>query len=138
LVSNDQRDKVPRLAADSRGTFGERIFVIDMRKLPSRSRATTLVRGFALVAAAALVVGCAPQLADVAEPPAAGSRAPAAATDPTERYPAVNDMPARRDTKPLTEEERQRLVDELSAARERQRVETAEPAVVGGQAEAPR
>jgi len=43
-------------------------------------------------------------------------------------YPTVNDMPAQRSTKPLTPEERQRLTDELSAARERQAAETADSA----------
>ena len=40
-------------------------------------------------------------------------------------FPAVNDMPATRDTKPLSPEERQRISDELAAIRDRQEAETA-------------
>ena len=38
--------------------------------------------------------------------------------------PAVHDMPAPRDTRPMSAEERQRITDELNAARERQEAET--------------
>jgi hypothetical protein len=67
--------------------------------------------------------GCTSQLADLAEP---ADAPPRPAVEPT--YPSVHDMPAARDTKPLTAAERQRLADELSAARERQEAETGEPA----------
>jgi hypothetical protein len=77
-----------------------------------------LAAALALVAVAS--TGCTSQLADLAEPAETPPR-PAAAP----AYPAVHDMPAPRDTSPLTEAERQRIADELSALRERQQVETA-------------
>ena len=64
--------------------------------------------------------GCTSQLADLAEPADTPSRPAAAAA-----FPAVNDMPATRDTKPLSPEERQRISDELAAIRDRQEAETA-------------
>ena len=67
--------------------------------------------------------GCTSHIADLAEP----ADAPARPTvEPA--YPAVHEMPAARDTKPLSAAERQRLTDELSAARERQEAETVDPA----------
>jgi hypothetical protein len=66
---------------------------------------------------------CTSQIADLGEPAGTPGRP---AVDPA--YPAVHDMPAERDTKPMTAAERQRLADELSAARERQEAETAGPA----------
>jgi hypothetical protein len=66
--------------------------------------------------------GCTSQVGDFGE---ATDVPPRAATVPA--YPAVHDVPPARDTKPLTPEERQRLADELSAARERQEAETADP-----------
>jgi hypothetical protein len=69
------------------------------------------------------MAGCTSQIADLAEP---ADAPPRPAVDPA--YPAVHDMPAARDTRPLTAAERQRLTDELSAARERQEVDTVEPA----------
>jgi len=67
--------------------------------------------------------GCTSQLADMAEPTNTPAR-PAA----DRAFPSVNDMPATRDTKPLSAEERQRISDELSAIRDRQAAETAGPA----------
>jgi hypothetical protein len=40
-------------------------------------------------------------------------------------YPAVHDMPPPRETKPLSEEERKELADELESIRDRQRTGTA-------------
>jgi hypothetical protein len=68
------------------------------------------------------MAGCTSQIADLAEP---ADAPPRPALEPA--YPAVHDMPSARDTKPMTAAERQRLADELSAARERQEAETAEP-----------
>ena len=76
-------------------------------------------RGAALFAAAALaaaLTACTSQL-DLAEPADTAPRAAAQA-------PAVHDMPAPRDTRPMSAEERQRITDELNAARERQEAET--------------
>jgi hypothetical protein len=42
----------------------------------------------------------------------------------TPSYPAVHDMPVPRDTKPMSAEERQRIAEELAAARERMESET--------------
>jgi hypothetical protein len=70
---------------------------------------------------AVATAGCTSQIADLAEPadtPARPAAAPA--------FPAVHDMPAARDTKPLTAEERQRISDELSVIRDRQEAETAD------------
>jgi hypothetical protein len=94
-------------------------------RTPRRHRVAAARRAalLAVVALAGLAAGCTAQLADVAEPADVPARP---ATSPA--YPTVNDMPARRDTKPLTAEERQRLTDELSAARERQKAETADSA----------
>lgn len=39
-------------------------------------------------------------------------------------YPAVHDLPAPRDTKPLTEEQRKKLEAELAAARDKQEADT--------------
>ncbi|MFL6950615.1 MAG: hypothetical protein ACJ8FU_20685, partial [Xanthobacteraceae bacterium] len=69
------------------------------------------------------MAGCTSPIADLAEPADAPARP---AVEPP--YPAVHDMPAARDTKPMTAAERQRLADELSAARARQEADTAEPA----------
>ena len=73
--------------------------------------------------ALAVLVGartaCTSQLADLAEP---ADTPPRPAAQPA--YPAVHDMPAARDTRPLTAEERQRITDELAAARDRQEAET--------------
>jgi hypothetical protein len=78
------------------------------------SRRRWLAAALALVAVAS--TGCTSQLADLAEPAETPPR-PAAAP----AYPAVHDMPAPRDTSPLTEAERQRISDELSALREKVR-----------------
>ncbi len=67
------------------------------------------------------MAGCTSHIADVAEPADVPARP---AVEPA--YPAVHEMPAARDTKPMTAAERQRLTDELSAARERQEAETAD------------
>jgi hypothetical protein len=67
------------------------------------------------------MTGCTSHIAEVAEPADVPARP---AVDPA--YPAVHEMPAGRDTKPMTAAERQRLTDELSAARERQEAETAD------------
>ncbi len=45
-------------------------------------------------------------------------------TDTPASYPAVHDMPAPRDTKPISEAERKKLADELAAARDKQEAET--------------
>jgi hypothetical protein len=74
-------------------------------------------RRSALLAAAALaglLTACTSQL-DLAEPT---ETAPRATTQPAQPL-AVHDMPAPRDTRPMTAEERQRVIDELAAARER-------------------
>jgi hypothetical protein len=86
---------------------------------------TSLTRPAAALAMLLLMAmaGCTSQIADLAEP---ADAPPRPAVEPA--YPAVHDMPAARDTKPMTAAERQRLADELSAARERQEAETAEPA----------
>ena len=78
---------------------------------------------YAVLLLAGLGSGCTSQIADIGEPADLPPR-PAAAP----AYPAVHDMPAPRDTRPLTAEERQRLADELSAARERQEAQTVEAA----------
>jgi hypothetical protein len=73
-----------------------------------------VARGRAVLAVAALaglLTACTSQL-DLAEP---ADTAPRAAAQPL----AVHDMPAARDTRPMTAEERQRVMDELAAARER-------------------
>jgi hypothetical protein len=83
----------------------------------------------ALTLVALATAGCTSQLGDLAEPaetPARPASAPA--------FPAVHDMPAARDTKPLTAEERQRISDELSVIRDRQEAETAD----AGSAKKPR
>ena len=99
-------------------------------QVPSRGTGTRsiLPRGCALrgpslcvlAAAGALSVlaGCTGQIADTT-----GTTARAAPA-----YPAVNDGPAARDTRLLSPEERQRILDELAAARERQEAATAEAA----------
>src|SRR5262245_47759312 len=76
----------------------------------------------ALAAAYALAVlgGCTGQVADTT-----GTTARAAPA-----YPAVHDGPAARDTRLLSPEERQRILDDLAAARERQEAATAEPTPV--------
>jgi hypothetical protein len=85
---------------------------------------SSLARSAAALAILLLATaGCTSQLADLAEP---ADAPPRPAVEPA--YPAVHDMPAARDTRPLTAAERQRLTDELSAARERQEADTAEPA----------
>jgi hypothetical protein len=91
-----------------------------MVQIPSRVRRTAAV---AILVLAGMTAGCTSQLADLGEP---AETPPRPATEPA--YPAVHDMPAARDTKPLTAEERRRLMDDLSAARERQEAETAEAA----------
>src|ERR1700754_3660537 len=68
----------------------------------------------ALLAATFAAAGCTSQIADLAEPAATPAR-PAA--EPA--WPTVNAMPAARDTQPMSAAERQRITDELSAARER-------------------
>jgi hypothetical protein len=73
----------------------------------------------ALAVAIGTIAACTAQLADLGEPPETPPR-PAAQPE----YPPVHDMPAQRSTAPLTAEERQKLVDELTAARERQEAET--------------
>jgi hypothetical protein len=67
----------------------------------------------ALLGASLSAAGCTSQIADLAEPAAAPAR-PAAAPV----WPAVNDMPVARATQPMSVAERQRISDELSAARE--------------------
>jgi hypothetical protein len=71
----------------------------------------------ALVPAA--LIGCTGQLADLAEPAGTPPR-PAVQS----AYPAVHDMPAARDTRPLTAEERRRITEELNGLRDRQEAET--------------
>jgi hypothetical protein len=63
----------------------------------------------AVAVLAGLLTACTSQL-DLAEPTDTAPR-----TQPL----AVHDMPAPRDTRPMTAEERQRVLDELAAARER-------------------
>ena len=91
---------------------------------PSGSLRRRVSRPGALAAAMLVVAfaaaGCTSQLADMAEPTNTPAR-PAA----DRAFPSVNDMPATRDTKPLSAEERQRISDELSAIRDRQAAETA-------------
>ena len=65
------------------------------------------------------LIGCTGQLADLAEPDATPPR-PAVQS----AYPAVHDMPAARDTKPLTADERRRITEELNGLRNRQESET--------------
>jgi hypothetical protein len=92
-------------------------------------RRASLARGAAVLAISALtgiLAGCTSQLADLAEPadtPARPAAAPA--------YPAVHDMPAPRDTKPLSAEESKRIADELSALRARQAAQTSGTAETG-------
>lgn len=69
--------------------------------------------------ALATLIGCTSQLADLAEPADTPPRPAVAAA-----YPAVHAMPAARDTRPLTAEERRRITDELTGLRERQEAET--------------
>jgi type IV pilus biogenesis protein CpaD/CtpE len=75
-----------------------------------------VARGVAVlaVALAGLLSACTSQL-DLAEP---ADTAPRAAAQPAQPL-AVHDMPAARDTRPMTAAERQRITDELNAARER-------------------
>lgn len=68
----------------------------------------------ALLGASLAAAGCTSQIADLAEPAAAPAR-PAVAP----AWPTVNEMPAARDTQPMSAAERQRITNELSAARER-------------------
>ena len=65
------------------------------------------------------LVGCTAQLADLAEP---ADTPPRPAVQPA--YPAVHAMPAARNTRPLTDEERRRISEELTNLRERQEAET--------------
>jgi hypothetical protein len=74
------------------------------------ARASLLVA----TALAGLVTACTSQL-DLAEPADTATRAMAQPAQPL----AVHDMPAPRDTRPMTAEERQRVLDDLAAARER-------------------
>jgi hypothetical protein len=83
------------------------------------ARASALA--LALLAAGA-VAGCTSQLSNlpfVGEPDKLPQRPDAPAS-----YPAVHDMPAPRDTKPLTEAERKKLEAELAAARDKQEADT--------------
>jgi hypothetical protein len=73
------------------------------------------LRGLAAGCALAGLAGCTGQIADTT-----GTTARAAPT-----YPAVHDGPAARDTRLLSPEERQRIFDELAAARQRQEAATA-------------
>lgn len=68
----------------------------------------------AVLGASLAAGGCTSQIADLAEPAATPAR-PAAAP----AWPTFNEMPAARDTQPMSAAERQRITDELSAARER-------------------
>jgi len=69
--------------------------------------------GLAAVLAAVLAAGgCTSRLADLAEPAGTPGRSAAPA------WPAVNAVPVQRDTKPLTDAERQRVTDELAASRD--------------------
>jgi hypothetical protein len=81
---------------------------------PSAGLPTVLV-----IAALTSLAACTSQLGDLSEPADAPSQT---AAQPA--YPAVHDMPGPRDTKPMSAEERQRIADELAAARERQEAET--------------
>jgi hypothetical protein len=73
----------------------------------------------AVIAAALMsAAACTSQLSDLGEP----DTAPRNTAQPS--YPAVHDMPVARDTRPMSAEERQRIADELAAARERQEAET--------------
>ena len=95
---------------------------IGARAIPLRALAPRALAPRALAAACALAVlaGCTGQVADTA-----GTTARAAPA-----YPAVNDGSAARDTRLLSPEERQRILDELAAARERHESATAEAAPV--------
>jgi hypothetical protein len=77
-------------------------------------------RALGAACALAMLAGCTGQVADTT-----GTTARAAPA-----YPAVNDGAAARDTRLLSPEERQRILDELAAARERQEAATAEAAPV--------
>jgi hypothetical protein len=80
-----------------------------------------LVARYPAMLALAVLVGtltaCTSQL-DLAEP---ADTPPRTAAQPA---PAIHDMPAPRDTRPMSAEERQRITDELAAARARQEAET--------------
>jgi hypothetical protein len=78
-------------------------------------------QAFRVLAVAALMsatAACTSQLSDLPDP------ADAARSTAQPSYPAVHDMPGPRDTRPMSAEERQRIADELAAARERQEAET--------------
>ena len=94
------------------------------RRGPSRpGKKTARVAGIALLLlAAAAVAGCTSTLSNlpiVGEPDKLPQR-----PDTPASYPAVHDMPAPRDTKPLTEADRKKLEDELVAARNKQEADT--------------
>jgi len=81
------------------------------------SEAAMVARASAVLAAATLaglLTACTSQL-DLAEPADTAPRT----TTAQPAAPAVHDMPPPRDTRPMTAEERQRVMDELAAARER-------------------
>jgi len=75
-------------------------------------------RALAAACALAALAGCTGQMADTT-----GTAARAAPA-----YPAVHDGPAARDTRLLSPEERDRILDDLAAARKRQEAATIEPA----------
>jgi len=79
------------------------------------------VSALALLAAGA-VCGCTSTMSSlplVGEPDKLPPR-----TDTPVSYPAVHDMPAPRDTKPMTDADRKKLEDELVAARNKQEADT--------------
>jgi hypothetical protein len=76
------------------------------------------VRTLTVAVLMSATAACTSQLSDLSEP------ANAARTTAQPSYPAVHDMPVARDTRPMSAEERQRIADELAAARERQEAET--------------
>jgi hypothetical protein len=78
-------------------------------KLPKQA-----VRALAVAVLMSATAACTSQLSDLSEP----------ADTARSTAPAVHDMPAPRDTRPMSAEERQRIADELAAARERQEAET--------------
>jgi hypothetical protein len=92
---------------------------------PPRGRAARLrAAGVAMVLAATIAAsGCTSTLSNlpvVGEPDHLPKR-----PDNAGEFPAVHDMPTPRDTKPLTEAERQKLEAELAAARDQQEAATA-------------
>jgi hypothetical protein len=86
--------------------------------MSSRRPVSWFSRAVAALGLSALI-GCTAQLADLAEPAGTPPR-PAVQS----AYPAVHAMPAPRDTRPLTADERRRISQELMELRARQEAET--------------